>query len=336
MRRQAIGVTFSLLLLFQVSVEVVSGFAGIANQYHVGFTSQVSCQQQQQQQRRIQGGCHKSGLHTAVLLLAASSSNNSGGSSDDLDTFMASLQSRVEELRDPKLPLVVLDSMLPRQVLKIKVSNRTFLELVRTRLAQEEPFFGMTGLARLSNGQQVHLKTGATVHIVGKPQVEPDGNLLLVLRAEKMFRIKGSVENHVSGGWTEARVEYLENLDDEEANNVDAATTTTGDRLGLARAMAKSRQLPGLVSEWVELARQRERQPGQLDRLLIDLEVMPPAHLPSERALWVGALINPLPALGVALEIRPALLTAQTPEQRVDVALQGIEKSIRHMRGEPL
>lgn len=254
---------------------------------------------------------------------------SSGAGNDELDTFMASLQTRVEELRHPKLPLVVLDSMLPRQVLKIKVSNPTFLELVRTRLAQEEPYFGMTGLARLNTGQQVHLKTGVTVHIVGKPELEEDGSLKLVLRGDKIFRITGTVDNNKSGGWTEAQVEYLENLDDEEANRTD-------DRLALARAMAKARQLPGLVSEWMELARKKERQPGQLDRLLIDLGVMPPTHLPSKRALWVGALINPLPALGVALEVRPALLTARTPEQRVDIAVEGIEKSIRHMRGEPL
>ena len=31
---------------------------------------------------------------------------------------------------------------------------------------------------------------------------------------------------------------------------------------------------------------------------------MPPADEANERALWVAALINPLPALGVALEVR--------------------------------
>jgi len=252
----------------------------------------------------------------------------SSSSSDDVD-FMASLKSRVEEVSAQKLPLVVLDSMLPRQVLKIKVSNPTFIELVRSRFAQEEPYFGMTGMARLSTGEQVHLKTGVTVDIVGKPEVEEDG-LKVVLKADKIFRINGEVDNHPSGGWTEARVEYLENEDDED--KIDKAN----DRMGLARAMSKARKLPGLVGEWIELARHRERQPGQIDRLLLDLGVMPPSEEPSQRALWVGALINPLPAMGVALEIRPSLLTARTPEQRVDVALQGIEKSIQHMRGDSL
>jgi hypothetical protein len=67
-----------------------------------------------------------------------------------------------------------------------------------------------------------------------------------------------------------------------------------------------------LVERWVELARLRERSPRQIDTLLEDLgcdlelgrrtsfaemveAAMPPASRPSGRALWVGALINPLP-----------------------------------------
>ena len=263
----------------------------------------------------------------------AASSRSSGlcSSADDLD-FMASLKCRVEQVsdRETKLPLVVLDSMLPRQVLKIRVDNPVFLQLVRTRLAQEEPFFGMTGLARLSTGQQVHLKTGVRVDIVGKPVVDADNGLKIELRANRLFRIVGEVDNAAEGGWTEARVEFLDSEDDESKIDFEK------DRLGLARAMAKARRLPGLVSEWIDLARRRERFPGQVDRLLRDLGAMPPVEEPSDRALWVGALINPIPALGVALEIRPSLLTARTPEQRVDAALAGIERSVQHMRGDQL
>ena len=60
---------------------------------------------------------------------------------------------------------------------------------------------------------------------------------------------------------------------------------------------------------------------------------MPPATNPTDRALWVGALINPLPAMGVAMEIRPALLTANTAKERVDIALNGIKASTGHMDG---
>jgi hypothetical protein len=88
-----------------------------------------------------------------------------------------------------------------------------------------------------------------------------------------------------------------------------------------------------LVDRWVELARENERQVGQIDKLLDDLGSIPPPERPSERSFWIGALINPLPAMGVALEIRPALLSARTAEERVEISLDGIFRSIKHMDG---
>jgi Lon protease-like protein len=266
-------------------------------------------------QRQVRG--------TKQLLKQSSSSSD--------DDFMASLKSRVQQVsdRETKLPLVVLDSMLPRQVLKITVNNPVFMELVRRRVVDETPFFGMLGLARLATtGAQVHLKSGVQVDIVGKPVVNANG-LQIELKAVRRFRITGEVDN-APAGWTEARVEFLSDKDDESEINEQK------DRLGLARAMSKARQLTSLVTEWTALARTKERQQGQIDRLLLDLGDMPSSEEPTDRAFWVGALVNPIPAMGVALEIRPGLLSATTAEERVDIALAGIQRSIRHMQGEPL
>jgi len=62
-----------------------------------------------------------------------------------------------------------------------------------------------------------------------------------------------------------------------------------------------------------------ERSPNQLEELFCDLGPMPPAEDCDDRAMWVAAMINPLPALGVAYEIRPAVLTAQSPTTRLQV-----------------
>ena len=109
---------------------------------------------------------------------------------------------------------------------------------------------------------------------------------------------------------------------------------TTQERMGVARAISKAEQFDApsanldgnlsLVDRWIELARANEREEGQIDELLACIGEMPPSDEPSERAFWVGALINPLPAMGVSLEIRPSLLSATSAEQRVDFALEGI------------
>jgi hypothetical protein len=93
-------------------------------------------------------------------------------SSSSSDSFMASLRNRVLQVtdRDTKIPLVVLDAMLPRQVLKIHVQNDLFLQLIKSRLEDETPCFGMLGMATLASGEKVHLTVGVEVQIVGKPR----------------------------------------------------------------------------------------------------------------------------------------------------------------------
>jgi len=271
-------------------------------------------------------------------LLAAAASSSSGTSSSSDDVFMSSLRNRMDEISDTtsRLPLVVLDTMLPRQVLKIKVANPLFLELIRNLIERENPYFGMMGMAKLKTGEQVMMKSGVEVEFETKG-IDP-GSIQVELRARRRFRIDGDVRN-AGGGWTEAKVTFLDSKQEEqeEINDKD-------DVLGLARAMqiAKEFTAPNvplknnqsLVDRWIELARKNERQPGQIDQLLQDLGEIPPADQPSERAFWVGALINPIPAMGVAMEIRPALLSATTAEKRVQIALDGIFASIKHMSGD--
>lgn len=262
---------------------------------------------------------------------------NASPEGETSDDFMTSLKTRMAEVneRATKLPLVVLDSMLPRQVLKIQVNNPLLSDLVKTCLKNENPFFGMLGMARLITGESVHLKRGVEVEIIN-PEFLEGGSVRLELRGGRRFEIVGEIET-AGLGWTEARVNFLdfEKEQDEEIKGVD--------RMAVARAISKATELTSpnmrmennlsLINRWIELARNVERAPGQIDRLLEDLGEMPPPEEPSELAFWVGALINPLPAMGVATEIRPALLSAKTAEDRVQVALDGIFKSIHHMDG---
>jgi hypothetical protein len=93
-----------------------------------------------------------------------------------------------------------------------------------------------------------------------------------------------------------------------------------------------SESLKELFLEWEEIVRTsgRERFPGHLDGVRRDLGEMP--DTPNARALWIAGFINPLPAIGVALEIRPGVLTARSTERRLIMADQGLRDSISRLK----
>jgi hypothetical protein len=78
--------------------------------------------------------------------------------------------------------------------------------------------------------------------------------------------------------------------------------------------------------------------PGRLDSLLAsilsELGARPSVETPTALALWAAALLNPLPALGVAPEIRPAVLIASSAENRLAAVERGIRRSLENLRGE--
>jgi hypothetical protein len=59
---------------------------------------------------------------------------------------------------------------------------------------------------------------------------------------------------------------------------------------------------------------------------------MPDADEVDNRAFWVAALINPLPALGVALEVRPSVLAATSSLARIEVVKRGLIDSIARLK----
>jgi len=126
------------------------------------------------------------------------------------------------------------------------------------------------------------------------------------------------------------RVRWLTNLNEDDlALSVDKEPT----EVTTEKIIALCETIGDLASEWEETVKVtgRERFPGHLRGIAHDLGCSIPDE-PNARALWVAALINPLPALGVALEIRPAVLTARTTSRRLSVAKQGLRDSIDRMR----
>jgi len=216
------------------------------------------------------------------------------------DEDLAALQRRVDEARRrPELPVVMLDAMLPGQRLRFRSEDPDFEHLVER---------GEAGVLGAWQGALLQHGVVASVSKAGPSEWE--------LHGRRHVRFMGAT-GRSEEGLTMATFEFVE----DEVQEIDVEA---------AKAL-----LP-LVVRWRGLVEgtRFERFDGQIRGILEDLGPMPSAQDAGRLAMWVAALVNPLPALGVAYEIRPAALSAPTVAERVRVALDGIRGSIGHVSGE--
>ena len=205
--------------------------------------------------------------------------------------------------------------MLPGQRLRTAVPPQLVSVL------RDAPTLVMVGRERMepnSHGVEVEVEA-----IIERPDLRHVGLEADVVLAARRFCSVLEVGPDEGSLWLgrAARVQWIA-LDDEEVEQAD-------------EVRERSEALARLSSLWIDLVRStgREREKGQLDAVLGDLGDMPDA--PNARALWVAALINPLPALGLALEIRPsALMAGDSVELRQKIVQMGILDSIERLRRE--
>ena len=245
------------------------------------------------------------------------------------DGFLAGLMNRVDELkaRQLELPIVVLDATLPNQRLAISTSDQAFREMIEycgvkaVEEAGDEQFddtrhgrFGIVGVDR-QTGNAFPFGVEA---IILKASVASE-TCSVELKGGRRFTVDETQEEAPAGAVQPRKVTLAPDLDDDDE----------------AAAIAAAERLPALVEQWEKLVVDggHERQPDHLGLVRGHLGPMPEPDRPTELALWVGAYVNPLPALGVALEIRPLLLRASTAKERVDAAVAGIASSIAHLDG---
>ena len=237
---------------------------------------------------------------------------------EDTDFDTSVLQSRIEALRngpaDEAALLLVLDSMVPRQQLTFAAPGPLVSVL---RRSADDPLV-MVGLHR-----HAMMRHGVivTADEIGEPLNERgDASVTLRAAADALVEVTELGRSDGTAVGLPGRVRRVD-LDDGAAADIPPAL------------LERSEGLAPLTDEWSALVRAgRERSPGQLDAILQSLGPMPPADAPSARALWIAALINPLPALGVALEVRPACLVARTAEKRVTVTEAALLDSINRLR----
>eukprot|EP00241_Pyramimonas_parkeae_P005880 CAMPEP_0114258912 /NCGR_PEP_ID=MMETSP0058-20121206/19599_1 /TAXON_ID=36894 /ORGANISM="Pyramimonas parkeae, CCMP726" /LENGTH=401 /DNA_ID=CAMNT_0001373897 /DNA_START=6 /DNA_END=1210 /DNA_ORIENTATION=- len=250
------------------------------------------------------------------------------GDNNDADSTAASfaeaewslLQKRMarQQETETELPLILLDAMLPRQRLLLSIPpHDTMNQAMLNAALNGSRTFAMLGMDRRT---QTPLRHGTEVEITSST-VEEDGNMEIEIVGRRRLALIGE-PLLLEAGYTVGRVEFNVSeppLDFEEQSKL----------------LDLSNQLDLLVEEWRRLVVEgdHERHQDQLSNLFRDLGPIPPPEDCDDRAMWVAALINPLPALGVALEIRPAVLSAQSTTTRLQVALAGIQSSINHLNG---
>ena len=163
--------------------------------------------------------------------------------------------------------------------------------------------------------------------------------------AKTSFDVTDTTENSQSDTqWSNCRISII---DDEEE---DAASSSSS-----SETFQKATQINKLIDHWLILAsdqttydnvdvvartRRKTGQPGLtgnasvlLKRVQHELGPRPPPERPTLLALWGAALLNPLPPLGVATELRGAVLEADGALMKLSILERGLLKSIDNLDG---
>jgi hypothetical protein len=239
------------------------------------------------------------------------------------DFNLGVLASRIQQLRSGEAPVRVFDfdAMVPGQRLALPCP-RSFADLCRNVSSSAE-ILCMVGRHRL----KLH-SHGVEVTVESISQQNSDGDAMVILQARRFCQLLDVGEDQGSRWVGRTATARWVQLDEDGENGGDGSPDGAG-----SSVLALSAALEPLVERWIALVRStgRERAPGQLEGVLSDLGPMPAPSRIDARALWVVGLINPLPALGVAFEVRPAALMAATAEERLRVAELGIKDSIKRL-----
>eukprot|EP00242_Pyramimonas_sp_CCMP2087_P018243 CAMPEP_0198198016 /NCGR_PEP_ID=MMETSP1445-20131203/1542_1 /TAXON_ID=36898 /ORGANISM="Pyramimonas sp., Strain CCMP2087" /LENGTH=282 /DNA_ID=CAMNT_0043867455 /DNA_START=530 /DNA_END=1378 /DNA_ORIENTATION=+ len=231
------------------------------------------------------------------------------------------LNTRISRMQESEmvLPLILLDSLIPRQRLQLTIAKEDTSNLAMVKAALDSSrTFAMLGVDPRT---QIPLRHGTEVEITQFKEL-PDESLEIEVVGRRRLSLLGEPIS-IAAGYTIGTVELC------------SGTPEYLDEEAQTRVRQLSSSLEPEVEEWQRLVREggHERHPEQLSELFRDLGPLPPAEDCDDRAFWVAAMINPVPALGVAYEIRPAVLTAQSTTTRLEVALAAIKSSISHLNG---
>ena len=248
---------------------------------------------------------------------------------------------RFSAIRDRHLtiPILLLDSMLPGQRLQVGSDDDRFQALAK-HLLLTNTTMAMIGFNPTTKKP---VNVGVTVSLEGAQQRNNNNNnnnstmvdgtvssidsattTSITLRAQERIVVHGEPWLDDTGSYHMAHVEVMNDDNepplDEEWNH-------------LTEKMYH--ELPALVEKWFDCLYDSPKSiatPATMKPRLDDIgHDMPEGY--RARAFWVGALLNPVPPLGVCFEVRPALLGCTNDYDRVNLAYVALHHSIDHLSG---
>lgn len=149
--------------------------------------------------------------------------------------------------------------------------------------------------------------------------------LTLASKGKRRFEVVGEPWLDDTGSFYLARVDILDGRQEPVKSELQPKARVLFDRI------------PTLVQEWISwVLESNKASPEKLQQLLRELGPMPKDSW-QDRAIWVGALVNPMmtmfPKKGVCLEIRPAMLACRNDHDRLVLASMALQSSIDHLSG---
>ena len=237
-----------------------------------------------------------------------------------------------EEWGRSDVPLVVCDALMPGQVLKIPRFKARWALWPYLRMNQRQwreadgrPVveFAMVGMTENADGQTRVLTHGTLVRVAHEMAMSSKEMMQIEFVGVRRLRVTREWRDD---GLTLAQVAWMR---DEVADDTESARR--------ARALGEelNEEYSGVLDEWMrEVVEGRwQRRQNHLRDVVAKLGARPNADAPEALSLWAAALLNPLPGLGVCLEIRPKALELTSSEERLRLCIATAQQSLRMMRG---
>ena len=230
---------------------------------------------------------------------------------------------REEFRREPPesdvMPIFVLDSVLPLQQFHMHIYEPRYkLMLQRAMQSGGKPRFGMVGRYV---GTRTLLPRGTELEVTECRRVR--GNYSIRAVGRRVF-LRG--ETWPLDGYLCSKVTWEDGAGEEEAAAAAARRSSSGEPRPPSDA-----ELTAQIEAWEKLlVSQRWAHRSDLVELRSSLGKLPAGAGP--KAYWLGALVNPMPPLGVCREVRPALLSAETDAERLLVATGALAESLAELQ----